>query len=236
MLFSSNDQTRATVTNKSKLQSLQDSTLATSINLEDSVNTHGLNTIEKNEITLESIRSSGNNPFNKTMVSNSFHLRKSMKVESTFKGQTTELAQLLKLANNASGISFKPREVYQKLKSKSFHDYKSVPVVTVHCPGWEAARDCRFHMQFKGKTPSLRDTDIRELIKKYPQNYVNIKQFIKDKGRFSTVGSELDNEDLIPERIKNSEVFQKIEKDEKFKKLSKHKLMQIMKQCRRVES
>ena len=40
------------------------------------------------------------------------------------------MAQYLSLAKNHSGISFKPTKVYQKIKARSFNDYRSAPAET----------------------------------------------------------------------------------------------------------
>ena len=36
----------------------------------------------------------------------------------------------------------------------------------------------RFNRQFKGKTASLHDADVKALIKRFPTNYVNVKEFL----------------------------------------------------------
>ena len=94
------------------------------------------------------------------------------------------MAQYLSLAKNHSGISFKPTKVYQKIKARSFNDYRSAPAETEKSVDRDSQSQLR--KSFKGRTPTMRDIDVKELVKKYPSNYVNIKQFIKDqKGHFS---------------------------------------------------
>ena len=83
----------------------------------------------------------------------------------------------------------------------------------------------------------MRDHDVKELVKKYPSNYVNIKQFIKEqKGHFSQNNYQ-DELDLsgVPENVKKSKVYQKIQNEEQEKKNQKRKLLAIMRQCQKVE-
>ncbi len=51
----------------------------------------------------------------------------------------------------------------------------------------ETNQPVRFNKQFKGKTASLHDSDVKALIVKYPTNYVKVKEYLTKNNAFEDI-------------------------------------------------
>ncbi|CDW81238.1 UNKNOWN [Stylonychia lemnae] len=120
--------------------------------------------------------------------------------------------------------------------------------------------DSRFNLQFKAKTPSINDSDVRQLVKQYPTNYINVKEYIQknqskkdekikeilevmnhDEGNANPIMLKRKQtlmsirEGKSDELMNNNKTVLKVIMDETQKKEQKKKLLKIMHLCKRVE-
>eukprot|EP00347_Sterkiella_histriomuscorum_P013907 403362900 len=187
-----------------------DSTYATSINIPDSPKDYNaamltLSTTRDNQQHLRFIlKTQGsirkNNPLSKSLNVTTKHTRMTSFDMNTLQKETTNMTldqqenishQKINLNNTMIGIkdsigalksqvsSFRPIKFFQKRRQQSI-DYQN--------KSRDSSRndDIRnetqvYNMKFKGKTPTLQDDQIKQLIHQYPTNYVNVRDYIKTK-------------------------------------------------------